>query len=49
VRRMDDAAWPAPVWGRGEPVPYTAEALRALCERLLGELTDDFRPATAKL
>ena len=26
-RRPDDAAWPGPVWGFGEPVPYSAEAL----------------------
>jgi diadenosine tetraphosphate (Ap4A) HIT family hydrolase len=26
-RRPDDAAWPGPVWGHGEPIPYTAEAL----------------------
>jgi diadenosine tetraphosphate (Ap4A) HIT family hydrolase len=26
-RRPDDAAWPGPVWGVGEPVPYAADAL----------------------
>jgi len=26
-RRPDDAAWPGPVWGVGEPVPYAPEAL----------------------
>ena len=26
-RRPDDAAWPAPVWGRGEAIPYEAGAL----------------------
>ena len=25
-RRADDGLWPGPVWGRGEPAPYTAEA-----------------------
>ncbi|HEY3887412.1 MAG TPA: HIT family protein [Caulobacteraceae bacterium] len=26
-RRADDAAWPGPVWGVGEAVPYAADAL----------------------
>ncbi len=26
-RRPDDAAWPGPVWGVGEPVPYAPQAL----------------------
>jgi diadenosine tetraphosphate (Ap4A) HIT family hydrolase len=26
-RRPDDAAWPGPVWGQGEAVPYTAAVL----------------------
>jgi diadenosine tetraphosphate (Ap4A) HIT family hydrolase len=26
-RRSDDAAWPGPVWGVGEPVPYAPEVL----------------------
>jgi diadenosine tetraphosphate (Ap4A) HIT family hydrolase len=34
VRYRDDAAWPAPVWGRVPPRPYTGEAL----ERLLAKL-----------
>ena len=25
VRRHDDAAWPAPVWGFGTPTPYTQD------------------------
>lgn len=29
VRRRDDAAWPAPVWGRSPPEPYYTEAERA--------------------
>ena len=28
-RRADDPAWPGPVWGVGEPKPYTAEAMAA--------------------
>lgn len=27
ARNLGDAAWPAPVWGHGEPVPYVADAL----------------------
>lgn len=27
ARFVDDAAWPAPVWGIGDPEPYTADAL----------------------
>lgn len=27
VRREDDPAWPAPVWGRHPPVAYTADAI----------------------
>lgn len=39
VRYRDDPAWPAPVWGRFSPAPYTAMALEHLMERLsLGEL-----------
>jgi diadenosine tetraphosphate (Ap4A) HIT family hydrolase len=26
-RRRDDPAWPGPVWGHGEPQPYTAAGL----------------------
>ncbi len=29
-RRPDDAAWPRPVWGRGEAVPYGAGAVGAV-------------------
>ncbi len=28
-RRSDDAAWPQPVWGAGEPAPYGEAALKA--------------------
>jgi diadenosine tetraphosphate (Ap4A) HIT family hydrolase len=28
ARFANDAAWPRPVWGCGEPAPYTADALR---------------------
>ena len=35
ARRMDDAAWPGPVWGCGTAQPYAPEAARDLAQRLL--------------
>ena len=26
-RRAEDAAWPGPVWGHGEPAPYSGASL----------------------
>ncbi|MDB6145459.1 MAG: hypothetical protein JWP80_4503 [Pseudomonas sp.] len=43
VRFREDAAWPAPVWGKHPARPYTAEQLSVVLERLRGLLTDDFR------
>lgn len=43
VRKRDDAAWPAPVWGKHQAVPYTDEAFAAIRERLKPVLTTDFR------
>ena len=34
ARFQDDAAWPAPVWGRGERVPYEHETLAELVPKL---------------
>ncbi|GLQ31253.1 HIT domain-containing protein [Litoribrevibacter albus] len=34
VRYRDDAAWPGPVWGFGEAVPYTDEVLKERLSRL---------------
>ena len=42
VRRREDAAWPAPVWGRHPAQPYTAEQLVALKARLRLVLTGNF-------
>lgn len=42
VRRRDDAAWPAPVWGRQAAVPYTALQIERVKERLRLVLTEDF-------
>lgn len=43
VRRRDDAAWPAPVWGRHPAQPYTAEQVAAIRDKLRLVLTGDFR------
>lgn len=43
IRRRDDAAWPAPVWGRHPAVPYSAEQVAAIRDRLRLVLADDFR------
>lgn len=41
ARRRDDAAWPAPVWGRQPAVPYSVQQLRDMRERLRLVLADD--------
>lgn len=43
VRVRDDAAWPAPVWGKHPAMPYTAEQFTAVVERLKPVLVGDFR------
>lgn len=43
VRARDDAAWPAPVWGKQPAVPYTAEQYAAIIERLKPVLVGDFQ------
>lgn len=35
LRREDDAAWPAPVWGFEERKPYDAESLAGIRDELL--------------
>ncbi|TDX29936.1 diadenosine tetraphosphate (Ap4A) HIT family hydrolase [Modicisalibacter xianhensis] len=35
LRRRDDAAWPAPVWGFGERQPYDADGLAEMRDQLL--------------
>lgn len=42
VRRRDDAAWPAPVWGKHAAQPYSEEQVAAVRARLRLVLTDDF-------
>ncbi|EKT4523462.1 HIT domain-containing protein [Pseudomonas putida] len=45
VRRRDDAAWPAPVWGRHPAVDYTPEQVEAIRQRLRAVLNEDFKEA----
>jgi diadenosine tetraphosphate (Ap4A) HIT family hydrolase len=42
VRRRDDAAWPAPVWGRLPAQPYSDEQVLAIKDRLRLVLADNF-------
>jgi diadenosine tetraphosphate (Ap4A) HIT family hydrolase len=39
ARYKDDAAWPGPVWGHGEAVPYAPEPLEAIKNQLEEALT----------
>lgn len=43
VRRREDAAWPAPVWGRHPVRAYSEEEIAAIRERLRLVLTADFQ------
>lgn len=38
VRRREDAAWPAPVWGHGQAEAYTLDRLAEMRARLLAEV-----------
>lgn len=38
VRRREDAAWPAPVWGHGQAEAYDLDHLAALRARVLAEV-----------
>jgi diadenosine tetraphosphate (Ap4A) HIT family hydrolase len=38
ARFANDAAWPGPVWGKGEPVPYEAHAREAFVKSLRASL-----------
>jgi diadenosine tetraphosphate (Ap4A) HIT family hydrolase len=42
VRKREDAAWPAPVWGKHPAKPYGSAQIAAIRERLRLILTDDF-------
>lgn len=47
VRRREDQAWPAPVWGRHPARAYEAAEIAAIRERLRLVLTSDFQFAEA--
>ncbi len=34
ARYQADETWPAPVWGKGQAIPYTDQELEAICEQL---------------
>jgi|TARA_X000000950_G_scaffold288769_1_gene407256 diadenosine tetraphosphate (Ap4A) HIT family hydrolase len=38
ARQQNDAAWPNPVWGIGDPLPYDDNELAVLCTALEGSL-----------
>lgn len=42
VRKRDDAAWPAPVWGKHPARPYTEEQVMVMRARLRELLPADF-------
>ena len=42
VRRVGDAAWPAPVWGKHPAKPYTPEEVARISAQLKSELTETF-------
>jgi diadenosine tetraphosphate (Ap4A) HIT family hydrolase len=42
VRRVGDAAWPAPVWGKHPAKPYTPEEVTRINAQLKSELTGTF-------
>ena len=42
VRRVGDAAWPAPVWGKHPAKPYTPEEVARITAQLKSELTEAF-------
>lgn len=43
VRRREDAAWPAPVWGRQPAQPYVDDQVQQLKDKLRLVLTEDFQ------
>ena len=44
ARFTGDAAWPAPVWGRGEAEPYAGESWREVCAPVLARLSPELDP-----
>ena len=49
VRRKDDPAWPAPVWGKHPAKAYSDEQVAALRDKLRMVLDDDFQFAGASV
>nr|WP_314878072.1 HIT domain-containing protein [uncultured Pseudomonas sp.] len=45
VRYRDDAAWPAPVWGKVAAGDYSEQQLAELRQRVCSALHDDFKEA----
>lgn len=43
VRKTDDDAWPAPVWGRHPALPYVPEQARAVTGQLAKALEEHWR------
>lgn len=43
VRKRDDIAWPAPVWGKHPAQPYTAEQFAAILDTLQGASLEDLQ------
>ena len=48
VRRKDDVAWPAPVWGKYPAQPYSPEEVQAMRDKLRLVLSEQFVPATGE-
>ena len=48
VRRKDDVAWPAPVWGKHPAQPYSPEEVQAMRDKLRLVLSEQFVPATGE-
>jgi diadenosine tetraphosphate (Ap4A) HIT family hydrolase len=44
ARFRNDAAWPAPVWGKVRPVPYAEKKLSQIASTLLAALSDLCEP-----
>lgn len=42
VRRVDDAAWPAPVWGKHPARPYLPDEVARITAKITPELTEAF-------
>ena len=43
VRRRDDVAWPAPVWGRHPAQPYAGQQVGQIIDKLRLVLTENFQ------